>query len=444
MFDTILRGGQVVGIDGVTHADVAIKGGRIAALLPPGAAARSETVLDCGGRLLFPGLVDAHVHLREPGLTHKEDFLSGTRAAAAGGVTTLLVMPTDDPWTETPEQLKSKVEAGHGRLYVDVAFQVALSKRKVDLLALRDLGAISFEIFTADVPEDFRHDTLEDLLAAMSRCSSVGPLICVSPGDQSLIEAAARGDSTGAAAFAESRPPAAEASGIARAIIAAVATGARLHIRQSNSSLGLAVLRQLKDLVDVSLETTPQNLMFTLNDYASLGAAVKASPPFRQATDVADLRQAVRERLVDIVCTDHAPHTLAEKAANYPRFADIPGGMPGVQTLLPLMLHLAAAGHFDLPDIVRLCAANPARCFGLAGRKGLIEAGRDADIVVVDPAQSSVIRNAEQYSKAGTTPFDGTSLPYRLERTVLRGRTVAVGPRVDGKPLGEVVVRAWP
>ena len=442
MFDTILRGGQIVGVDGLTTVDVAIKDGRIAALLKPGHPAEAGAVLDCAGRLLFPGLVDAHVHLREPGLTQKEDFVSGTRAAAAGGVTTLLVMPTDQPWTETPEQLAGKIAASRGRLHVDAAFQVAISKRTVDLKALRDTGAISFEIFTADVPDEFRHDSLHELLAALRRCHGLGPLTCISPGDQSLLAATERSGGSDFVAFANSRPPLAEASGIARAILAAADTGARVHIRQSNAGLGMAVLRRLKDMADVSIETTPQNLLFTQQDYAKGGAAIKASPPFRQATDVAGLRRAVRDGLIDIVCTDHAPHTPAEKAASYPRFTGIPGGMPGVQTLLPLMLHLASAGAFDLPDIVRLCSANPARRFGLAGRKGLIEAGGDADIVVVDPTRSSTIENADQHSKACTTPFAGFRLPYRLERTLLRGRTVAIGQSVEAEPTGEVVIAA--
>lgn len=427
-FDMILRGGRVVGADQTAPADVAVADGRIAAVLAPGEPADARLVVDVAGRLLLPGLVDAHVHLREPGMVHKEDFVTGTRAAAAGGATTLLVMPTDDPWTETPEHLAQKIALAAGRAHVDLGFQVALPRGGADLDPIARMGAVSFEIFTADVPPRFLHASLQDVIAALRRVAPTGVLACVSPGDQSILAACDADGGRDIAAFAASRPPIAEAHGVARAILAAIGAGTPVHIRQVNSALGLAVLRALRGSADVTVETTVQNVLFTRSDYPRLGAAIKASPPFRDSADVAALREALRDGTIDMVATDHAPHSPAEKDVPSERFADIPGGMAGVQTLLLLMLHLVDRGVLRLPDIVRLCAANPAARFGLGHRKGRIAAGLDADIVVVDPARSTTIRSADQHSKAGHTPFDGIVVPYRIDQVFLRGRAIGEGP----------------
>jgi dihydroorotase len=435
MFDLLLRGGTVVNTKGALRADLAVTAGRVAALLAPDepASARAERRVD--GCYLLPGLVDAHVHLREPGLTHKEDFVSGTRAAAAGGVTTLLDMPTDDPWTSTASELRDKMRQASGRLHVDVGFQVAMKRDIAELEALRALRPVSFEVFTADVPAPFLHDTQDDLVRALTALKPLDVLACVSPGDQSILNSA-RGDGS-IAAFLASRPPLAEASGIANAVLAAADTGARVHVRQSNSALGMTTWRRMRDLADVSIETTPQCVLFTSDDYAQHGANLKASPPMRDLADLDAMRSALRDGVIDIVATDHAPHAPAEKAAHYDAFADVPGGMPGVQTLLATMLHFVASGDIDLPALVRMCSANPARRFGLEAQKGALLPGRDADILVLDPSQSTLISNADQLSRAGYTPFDGMRVQGRLTAVFLRGVQIDGNTAPAGHVLGE-------
>jgi dihydroorotase len=216
-------------------------------------------------------------------------------------------------------------------------------------------------------------------------------------------------------------------------------TNIAIHIRQTNSALGIEALRRLKPLADVSAETTPQNLIFTAADYQRLGNIIKASPPFRSSADVAALGEALRDGTIDIVATDHAPHAPDEKAKVYDRFSDVPGGMAGLQTLLPIMLHLADKGVVGLCDIVRLCALNPAQRFGLGGRKGLIAAGYDADIVVVNPKRTTQIGNDEQYSKAGVTPFSGFQIPYAIETTYLHGQPILAEGTVSAVRHGTVL-----
>jgi len=444
VFETILSGGIVVTAEGESRADVAIDGAHVAALLSPGEAAATRQVIDVSGCHLLPGLIDAHAHLREPGLTAKEDFTSGTHAAALGGVTTVLDMPTDKPWTATAEDLRWKMQAAAGRLHVDVGFQVVASKDLSLLAELAELAPVSCEIFTADVPERFRFESMEEVSTALHRLGQYRIMAGLSPGDESILRAHAtqphRGD---IAAFLASRPPLAEANGIARGILAASAIKTAGHIRQINSALGLETWRRMRGLADLSVETTPQNLFFEAQDYETQGAALKASPPFRSKEDVSALREAVASGLIDIMATDHAPHTPAEKAASYGAFADIPGGMPGLQTLLQVMIRLVDEKLITLRDVARMCAQNPARRFGLGQRKGAIAPGHDADIVVIDRRQPDVIRNELQVSRAAYTPFDGWRIGASLRRVFLRGAEIARDGRLTGAPRGVVVAGAF-
>jgi dihydroorotase len=224
-------------------------------------------------------------------------------------------------------------------------------------------------------------------------------------------------------------------------MLAAASTGARIHVRQINSELGVEVWGRLRDMADASVETTPQNLFFSADDYETQGASLKGSPPLRTRRDVDALRAALGKGLIDIVATDHAPHAPAEKAASYPAFADIPGGMPGLQTMLQTMLKLVDEGMIALPDLVRMCARNPADRFGLGRRKGRIATGYDADMLIVDPRQSSFVSNAEQVSRAAYTPFDGWTVPARLTSVYLRGREIVRDQRLVGPAHGKIVQR---
>jgi dihydroorotase len=425
MFDTLIRGATVVNAEGLARHDVGVADGRIAAFVSPGEPAAAASVLDADHCFLLPGLVDAHAHLREPGLTHKEDFSSGTHAAALGGVTTVLDMPTDDPWTATAGQLADKMAMADGRIHVDVGFKAVVSRDLSLLSGLLEFAPVSFEVFVADVPEGFRFATFDDVAHALRSFKGVDTLIGISPGDQSILTGSAERDRTGSvAAYVNSRPPLAEAGGIARAILAAAATGVRIHVRQINSELGTNVWTRLRDLADASIETTPQNLLFSADDYQTQGVELKGSPPLRSRRDVDALRAALAAGLIDIVATDHSPHAPSEKAARYAAFADIPPGMPGLQTLLQAMLKLVDEGLITLPDVVRVCARNPAERFGLGRRKGRIAPGYDADMLIVDPRQSSTIANLDQVSRAAYTPFDGWEVKARLKNVILGGKQI--------------------
>jgi dihydroorotase len=442
MFETLIRGAALVNADGLSRGDIGIATGKVAAILAPGEAAEARTVVDASGCFLLPGLVDAHAHLRDPGLTHKEDFSSGTHAAALGGVTTVLDMPTDEPWTATPEQLADKMATAEGRIHVDVGLQAVISRDLSLVPRLLDRAPVSFELFTADVPDAFLFASLDAVAEALKAFAGADTLIGISPGDQSILTGSTARDRSGTiAAFLDSRPPLAEANGIARALVAAASAEARIHVRQINSELGVETWSRLRGIADASVETTPQNLVFTAQDYETLGANLKASPPLRSPHDVDALRAALSAGLIDIVATDHAPHAPAEKSTRYAAFADIPGGIPGLQTLLPTMLRLVDERLIALPDLVRMCSRNPAERFGLARRKGRIAVGYDADLLILDPRQSSTIANADQVSRAGYTPFDGWAVKARLTNVFLHGREIVRDGRLAGPAQGKIVTR---
>lgn len=440
IYDLILEGGVVISPEGEARHDVAIVNGKIAALLSPASNAQAIQRENVAGALLLPGFIDAHAHLREPGFTHKEDFASGTAAAALGGVTTILNMPTDDPWTATPAQLSQKMEMAHGRLHVDVGFQVAVGADLSTLDALIELGPVSFELFTADVPSFFLFDNFDRLIETLKVLAPIRQPKGISCGDQSVLTGrTGRQQKRDVADFLASRPPVAEALGISRAIFASAETQSRVHVRQINSAMGVETWRRLRSLADVTVETTPQCLYFTQDDYHTHGNWLKASPPMRAEADRVMLLAAVAAGDIDMIVTDHAPHTRAEKQANYSDFSEVPGGMPGLQTLLPVMLRLVEQGHFRMVDIVRLCATAPAERFNLADTKGAIAVGRDADIVVIFRDRQTILRDVDQLSHAGYTPFNEMCINHTISRVFLRGREIVRDGHVCCRTTGQVL-----
>jgi dihydroorotase len=440
--DVVVEGGTIVGPDGLKPGSVAARGGKVVAIAAPGERIAARERIDASGCLVLPGLIDAHVHFRDPGLTHKEDFGSGTRAAAAGGVTTVMVMPTDKPMTTTPELFAEKRAIGERSAHVDFALQAGLGPDTTHVRELCDLGAISFEVFLADLAPPMLVAGNQELLRCLRALAAADRVAGVTPGDDGIVAAhgvaGAIGREESRRAFLASRPAVAEAIGVARACVAAAAAHARIHIRQVSAASSVAVLRALKS-PDVSAEVTPHNLLLDEGEILRRGPLAKVVPPLRSPEDLASVRAALREGVIDIVATDHAPHLPEEKALGEEDLAKAPGGFPGLQTLLPLMLHLVEQGVLDYPRLVAACCETPARLFGLFPRKGALQAGSDADLVVIDPRKPFVIRNADQLSRARLTPFDGWRAPASPVLTMLRGKVVARGTELTSERCGRFV-----
>jgi dihydroorotase len=439
MLDLLIADSEVVDATGVRRASIGISAGKVAII--PGRGERGEAarvVVDARGLLILPGLVDAHVHLREPGLTHKEGFFTGTQAAAAGGVTTVMIMPTDNPFTLTPADFTDKRALAEGQCHVDFALQAGLGPDLSHIEALHALGAVSFEMFMADMPPALQIDDDHVLRAALRRIAEIGAIAGVTPGSDAIVKplTAACQDDPRPAAFNRSRPPAAEAVGVARAAVLAAEAGTRTVFRQVSCAASLAAYRHLRAHAPLYGEAMIHNLMLDEREIERQGPIAKVVPPLRPQADVEALRLALREGALDFIATDHAPHLPSEKEPGHANIWKAPSGFPGLQTLLPMLLQAEAEGLVDLPAIVRFCAETPARLFGLYPRKGALTPGADADLVLVERGPF-VIDAADQLSKARLTPFAGRRVPGRVAATYLRGEKVFEHGSIIGSPRGQ-------
>jgi len=428
-FDLLLPGGRVFTPEGLVEADVGIRGGRIAEIGRLVGADAEETI-PCAGLTLLPGVIDTQVHFREPGNEHKEDLGTGTAAAALGGVTAICEMPNTKPPTTTAELLADKLARAKGRAWVDHAFFVGATPENIDQLArLEKLpGCVGIKMFmgsstgTLLVADDA---TVARVLASGTR------RVAVHAEDEARL-IARRALATGTAVNhpvwrdAETARLATE-----RLLRLARAAKRRVHVLHTTTAEEMALLAKAKDIATV--EVTPQHLTLVSPDcYERLGTFAQMNPPIRDAAHRAALWRAVDEGVVDVIGSDHAPHTREEKAKPYP---DTPSGMPGVQTLLPIMLDHMAAGRLTLARLVDLTSAGPARIYGMVG-KGRIAEGSDADISIVDLKMKKRITNQWIASRCGWTPFDGMQVTGWPIATIIRGHVAMREGALLGEPIG--------
>jgi dihydroorotase len=444
VFDVLVRGAQVLTGGRLARVTVAVVGETVAGLLEPSLDVPAGLVVDAHGLVVLPGLVDAHVHLREPGYAWKEGFETGTMAAAAGGVTTVIVMPTDSPLTLTPDDFEAKVRLATGESHVDFALQAGVVGGPDHVERLAELGAVSFELFLGDVPPSLLAGDSGAVLEILRRVEAVGGVAGVTPGDDGIVRAATASLPTEGhidpRSFAWSRPPIAETLGVARACLLAAEAGARVHLRQVSCRGAVEVLRAARSRGGrLSAEVTPHNLLLTEDELERQGPYAKVAPPLRAAHDLECLWAALKDGTIDMIATDHAPHLPEEKDVGWDDIRRAPGGLPGLQTFLPLMLDQVARGRWWLTDVARTCAEAPARRFGLYPRKGALLPGSDADLVVVDPNRREIIDNAAQWSRARITPFAGWPVTGWPVLTMLRGRVVMREGKIDGSPRGRLV-----
>jgi dihydroorotase len=417
-FDLVLAGGTVVNQDGPLDRDLGIKDGRFAALGDLSRASAAERI-DCRGLHLLPGVIDTQVHFREPGMTHKEDLETGSRSAVQGGVTAVFEMPNTDPPTTTASAFADKIRAGRGRMHCDFAFFVGGTHENIaELAELEQLpGAAGIKVFMGSstgsllVADD---DGIRSILRAIRR----GAAFHAEDHNRLEERKGLRRDGD-PSSHPEWRDEAAALTATTRLVALARETGRRVHVLHVSTAEEMAVLVNHRD--HATVEVTPQHLTLEAPEaYARLGTLAQMNPPLRGPRHRAALWKAIGDGLVDVLGSDHAPHTLAEKAKPYPAS---PSGMPGVQTLVPVMLNHVAAGRLTLARFVDLTSAGPARIFGIGG-KGRIAAGFDADLTVVDLKRQETITNKWIASRCGWTPFDGLKVTGWPVGTFVRGRKV--------------------
>jgi dihydroorotase len=425
--DLVIAGGTIVTPDRTFMGDVAIDKGVVVSVGLPGTAPAARERLDAKGLHLLPGAIDVHVHFREPGYTHKEDWETGTAAAAMGGVTTVFDMPNVDPPTATPKALALKLEAAK-KAYVDFGIYGLLAEDNVDQLeALIDGGVAGFKCFMGNtfgnLPSPSTGAMLEgfEILAKHGyRCSLHAETASIMAWRQKKLMAAGRNAPLD---HLSARPAVVAIEAVARAAILAEWTGARIHVLHISSADELRPLREAKARgVDITGETCPQYLIHDTNDYARLGSLIRVNPPVREPHHKYELWQALRDGTIDMIATDHAPHTPEEKTKNDIWTADC--GWPGVETQMQLMLTGVHEGKLTISDYVRISAYNPARAWGLYPHKGALSPGSDADIAIIDLCREQTIDQEQLASRSKITTFQGMRTKGLPIHTLVRGRFV--------------------
>jgi len=432
-YDLILAGGTVVNVDGIGVRDIGVRAGKIAGIDSLMQASAAERI-DCKGLHILPGVIDTQVHFREPGAVHKEDLETGSRSAVLGGVTAVFEMPNTDPLTITAETLADKVRRGQRRMHCDFAFFVAGTHENV-----------------ADLPELERQPGAAGIKVFMG--SSTGKLLV---GDDAGLRAILRVIRRRASFHAEDEPRLTERKNLRvegdpsshpvwrdeiaalkatkRLVTIARETGARVHVLHISTAEEMKFLADNRDVA--SVEVTPQHLTLAAPEcYQRLGTLAQMNPPLRDARHRETLWWGLANGIADALGSDHAPHTLEEKAKPYPAS---PSGMPGVQTLVPVMLDHVNAGRLSLERFVDLSSTAPARLFGIAGKGKIIE-GNDADLTIVDLKRQETISNSWIGSRCGWTPYSGMKVTGWPIGTIVRGKRIMWESEVVTPSQGEVV-----
>ncbi|HEY0052510.1 MAG TPA: dihydroorotase [Caulobacteraceae bacterium] len=417
-YDLIVRGGEVVNHAGRGMADVGVKDGRIAFVGDLGQASAGE-VVDARGLHVLPGIIDTQVHFREPGLEWKEDLESGSRAAVLGGVTAVFEMPNTEPATTNVAALADKLARARDRMWCDHAFYVGGTHENASMLGeLERLpGCCGVKVFmgastgTLLVADD---DGVREVLRHVNRRATFH-----SEDEYRLVERrplARTGDWT---SHPEVRDAESALMSTKRLVRLARETGKRIHVLHVTTAEEIEFLAENKDVATV--EVTPQHLTLTAPEaYERLKGLAQMNPPIREARHQAGLWAGIEQGVADVLGSDHAPHTLEEKARPYPAS---PSGMPGVQTLPAVMLTHVAAGRLTLERFVDLTSHGAQRVFGIAG-KGRMAEGWDADLTLVDLKAGRTLAHADMATRSGWTPFDGMEVTGWPMATIVRGRVV--------------------
>lgn len=448
MYDLLISGATVVTPTGTQALEVALKGGKIAALLLPGTPADAVETLDARGKHLLPGAIDIHFHVRAPAYPERGTVASETRAAAAGGVTTVFEMPISKPCCATPEIVRSRRDLFAREAYVNFALYGAPGTLKADdVRGMVDEGVVGFKIFMTEAPKG-RDDEFVGLCLpdegeqceALKLIGETGKVLVVHAESNELlnhfsaqVRATGRNDPE---THGQSRPPIVEAVAIAKLLTMNQAVGAKVHIAHVSSAAAAETLRLYqRSGMDVSGETCPHYLLFTEADLARVGSYAKINPPLRQESDQTALWQALHDGTLTAVTTDHSPFTQAEKERAKTDIWAAPPGAPGVEELLLGMLDAVHRGRLTLEQAVALVSTNGAKRFGLYPRKGAILPGSDADLVLVDLAAETTIRKETLQTEARLCDllYDGITFAGRIVTTLVGGKVVYDGGVIIGR-----------
>ena len=434
----VIRGGRIVLPTGVIEADIVVEEGKIKAI-GRNLEVLNAKVLDASGKLILPGVIDVHVHMREPGLEYKDDFANGTRDALQGGVTTVLEMPNTLPPVDTRERFLEKKKLLESKAYVDFGLYGVIHDGNIEEFeAMVNEGCIGFKIFLGPTTGNIPPPSQPVLYEALSKSGKYKVPLAFHAEEWDLVkyftEKVKSSGRTDPLVHVDSRPPICEEIAIYRIGLMARETNAIVHIVHMSSCGAVDALKKLKNMgVNVTGETNPHYLLLDITDYKKYGPAMKVNPPVRGGRHKECLWKAVRDKVIDIIASDHAPHSVEEKTRN---MWEASSGFPGAYTLLPLMLDAALRGLIPITYIPLLMSEKPAKRFHLYPRKGCLIPGCDADLVIIDPSREQVIDKNKMFCRNKITPFHGWRVKGVIEYTILRGNIVYENGVVTDKPLG--------
>ncbi|MFQ5758822.1 MAG: dihydroorotase family protein, partial [Candidatus Bathyarchaeia archaeon] len=406
LVDLVLHKAEIYTPKGIVEGGIAIDEGRIFKIARETNLPQASEKLDLKGLLVLPGLIDSHVHLRDQQLAYKEDFFSGTAAAAAGGLTSVIDMPNNKPVTMSSKSLRQRMEIAEKRIIVNVAFYSAFPRDLSDIYSIVEEGAVAFKLFLSQKIGGLDIEDDEALLQAFDKVSEAKVPIAVHAEDRETIEKAKRelqkAGRRDVEANLEARSPEAERKAIQRTIHLVERTHAHVHFCHLSSATGLnTFLNAKKNGLPITCEVTPHHLFLSSEHLKRLKTLALVDPPLRTEEDIRALWDALRQGLIDVISTDHAPHTIEEKKAD--SVWDVKAGIPGLETMLPLLLTRVNEGRLSLSDLVRATSEKPAQIFSLKDRGNLVE-GNHADLVAVDMSQEYEINASNFYSKAKYSP----------------------------------------
>jgi len=427
-YDLILKNGTIVTPEKSYSGGIAVKDGKIALAGKLEKSDSADEVYDAEGRYILPGIIDSHVHFRDPGLTEKEDFQSGSAAAALGGITTVADMPNTVPVTSTLERFNEKIKIAREKSYVDFALYALLTNDNIcEMEDLVKAGALGFKVFLGTSTGDIAAPSAGVLFEQLKKCASLGvrtgfhaetselnarfTAVCKEKSGMPSIPAGA----LSGVLLEQARPVISEVLAIQTAICYAQFTGAKIHIHHVTSKEGaIAIEQAVKNGVDVSAETCPHYLLLN-----SGGEKInKVYPPIRDESHRMALWEAVGKGIIKTIASDHAPHTAGEKALP---LWEAPAGLCGAETFVNLMLNEVNKGSLTLNDFVRLSSEGPAKVWGVYPRKGSLLPGADADFTIVDMKMKKTIREKELRSKSKTSPYDGMEVQGLPVAAIVRG-----------------------
>ncbi|MFP9192474.1 allantoinase AllB [Natrialbaceae archaeon A-CW1-1] len=441
--DLVVRNGTVVTPAGASiDAGLAIEDGTIVAVGQSDQLPEAARTLDAAGNVIVPGIVDCHIHNREPGLEYKEDWESATRAAAAGGVSTVVGMPNTDPVIDRPEHLELKFDRGEASAHVDFqSFVVVTSENLERISALDEAGALGYKIFLGSTVGDVPPPNDGEIIEAMERIRETGKRLGFHEENGEIVDYTTEQFKTDGKNrpidFARSRPVIAEREAIERMCTFAEETGAKIHMYHVSSGSGAEAVARGKDRgIDVTAETCPHYLWFTEDVLREKGNVARIQPPIRNADERDRLWAALENGAIDSIATDHAPHTAEEKLVDDPfgNTWDAISGFVGLETEIPVMLSFVADGRLTLEEWVYHHSVRPAQIWGMYPQKGSLQVGTDADVTIVDPDLEWTLEDpSELHSKHPVTPFEGESFTGKAVTTIVRGEVVYD----DGEVVGE-------